>query len=184
MDLRQPIPYTFPDITYLADYPVVPNAECVDLELGTDIENNTIAYRGHQYWADWSGYTCAYYEEDACTNGHASEVWNSSNWGPFQFFYNGHIKNGTGRGHMKNGHNSTSLRAHAGNVCCTCGGGKNAATGKLVRPYDDYDYDLNGVEMLRDTAPSRVHKRGKPRRPFPQVLRSSSKPVVHEEFLI
>merc|ERR1711924_263006 len=108
-DLQSGLLYTFPQKTYPADYPSNESSDCMDLELGVDIENHTISYRNHpRDWADWSGYTCKYYSQDACEAGHATKTWNSSGWGPFQFFYNGHIKNGTGHGP----NNGTNLRAH------------------------------------------------------------------------
>lgn len=150
-DLHSGLLYTFTNQTYPADYPAPYPYEheegeavlgCQDLTLDEYVENYTISYKNYpKLWADWSGYPCRYYSQDACADGQASKSWNSSGWGPFQFFYNGHIKNGTGHGPQ----NGTNLRAHAGNVCCVCGGGQLA--GQLIRPTDDFDYDVNDIDM-------------------------------------
>jgi hypothetical protein len=143
--------YIFPNVTFSAEFPE-PYAHdngnssvCQDLTLDDDIENYTLSFKARpKVWVDWSSYDCRYYSEDACSGGQASKSWNSSGWGPFQFFYNGHIRNGTGHGPR----NVTQLRAHAGNVCCACGGGK--VNGQLNRDVDDFDYDAN---FLRRQAP-------------------------------
>jgi hypothetical protein len=148
--------FTFPNVTYPADIPPVykydkdvmdpSKSECQDLKLDLDLENYTLSYSSKpSAWLDWSGYPCRFYAQDACANGGPSQSWNSSGWGPLQFFYNGHVKqhvNGA-KGHGPK--NSTILRAHAGNVCCACGGGQ--ISGYLVKPTDDFDYDANNLDL-------------------------------------
>jgi hypothetical protein len=174
MDLHGSLLYTFPNLTYSADYPdPYPYddqdgrnlSECQDLTLDDFIENYTISYkRRPDIWADWSGYPCRYYSQDSCANGRATESWNTSGWGPFQFYYNGHVKNGIGHGP----HNGTNLRAHAGNVCCGCGGGQ--INGKLVKPTDDFDYDANTLSW----APSSTRPRT-----FGRHFASAKKTATH-----
>lgn len=185
IDFKKGLVYTFPNLTYPADYPATypydqaDKDKCSDLTLGIDIENHTISFKGHTEWLDWSGYNCRYYSQDACADGRASLNWNNSGWGPFQFFYNGHIKNGTGHGP----NNGTSLRAHAGNVCCACGGGK--LHGQLVRPTDDYDYDLNkAAARALHARHARVarQRHGRARRPAKRASSIVSRPP--QELLI